>query len=173
MITAATTSLDTAASGGTPKISTSIGVMSAPPPTPVRPTMKPTIRPPTAMGRSITSSSAGSRYPPDHGTTCARTAMSSGSRSNRYFDLDPRAGARARGHREDATARANPLAHPHDAQVTGGGRPVERPGIEPASVVSDRERHAVALAGQLHPDVAGGGMAEGVGDRFLDYAKAG
>src|SRR5215217_6259905 len=45
MITAATRSLDTAASGWTLNTSTSNGVMSAPPPIPVRPTVKPTNNP--------------------------------------------------------------------------------------------------------------------------------
>ena len=40
-------SLETAARGWTPKTSTMIGVMSAPPPMPVRPTMKPTMKPAT------------------------------------------------------------------------------------------------------------------------------
>ena len=43
--TDATMSLDTAASGSTLKSSTSIGVMSAPPPMPVRPTVKPDEQP--------------------------------------------------------------------------------------------------------------------------------
>jgi hypothetical protein len=51
--TAATRSLDTAASGSMPKPITRIGVMSAPPPIPVRPTTKPTIRPANAMPRSM------------------------------------------------------------------------------------------------------------------------
>ncbi len=38
---AATRSLETAVSGGTPKNSTSIGVINAPPPIPVRPTTMP------------------------------------------------------------------------------------------------------------------------------------
>jgi hypothetical protein len=41
MTALATRSLDTAASGWTPKNSTSTGVMSAPPPMPVRPTTMP------------------------------------------------------------------------------------------------------------------------------------
>ena len=45
-------SLDTAASGGTPKASTSSGVMSAPPPMPVSPTMPPTPKPASASSRS-------------------------------------------------------------------------------------------------------------------------
>src|SRR3569832_2460661 len=53
MITAATRSHDTAVSGSTLMISTSIGVIRAPPPTPVIPTRNPTIRPQSAMGRSI------------------------------------------------------------------------------------------------------------------------
>ena len=44
----ATRSLDTAASGAMPKSSTRIGVISAPPPIPVRPTAKPTINPASA-----------------------------------------------------------------------------------------------------------------------------
>src|SRR5215217_7045657 len=48
MITAATRSLDTAASGWTLNTSTSNGVMSAPPPIPVRPTVKPTNNPAAA-----------------------------------------------------------------------------------------------------------------------------
>src|SRR5436190_10359678 len=45
-------SLDTAVPGLTPKNSTRIGVMSAPPPMPVRPTVKPTIRPAIAFQTS-------------------------------------------------------------------------------------------------------------------------
>jgi len=53
-ITADTTrSLDTAASGETPKKRTNIGVISAPPPMPVRPSTKPTITPPNARDQSI------------------------------------------------------------------------------------------------------------------------
>ncbi len=53
MITAATRSLDTAASGWTLNSSTSSGVMSAPPPIPVRPTVNPTNSPAAATYRSI------------------------------------------------------------------------------------------------------------------------
>ncbi len=53
MIKAATTSLETAASGWIPKMSTSIGVMRAPPPTPVIPTTEPTMKPPRASGKSM------------------------------------------------------------------------------------------------------------------------
>src|SRR4029077_4135095 len=53
MIREATRSLETAASGCTPKISTSTGVISAPPPMPVRPTAKPTMRPASATYRSM------------------------------------------------------------------------------------------------------------------------
>src|SRR5690625_4429461 len=49
----ATRSLDTAASGGTPKNSTSIGVIRAPPPIPVRPTTMPTPKAPTSKATSI------------------------------------------------------------------------------------------------------------------------
>src|SRR3954471_18099181 len=52
MITAATRSLDTAASGSTLNSSTSIGVISAPPPMPVRPTTKPTTTPASATSGS-------------------------------------------------------------------------------------------------------------------------
>ena len=54
---AATTSLETAASGGTPKTSTKMGVISAPPPMPVRPTTKPTNTPATMTSGSITDES--------------------------------------------------------------------------------------------------------------------
>ena len=50
--TAATRSLETAASGCTPNRITRIGVMSAPPPMPVRPTTTPTIRPARLIQRS-------------------------------------------------------------------------------------------------------------------------
>jgi hypothetical protein len=53
MITAATRSLEMAASGWTLNTSTSSGVMSAPPPIPVRPTVKPTSNPAAATCRSI------------------------------------------------------------------------------------------------------------------------
>ena len=53
MITAATRSLEMAASGWTLNNSTSRGVMSAPPPIPVRPTVNPTSRPAAATYRSI------------------------------------------------------------------------------------------------------------------------
>jgi hypothetical protein len=53
MITAATRSLDTAASGWTLNNNTSSGVMSAPPPIPVRPTVNPTNSPAAATYRSI------------------------------------------------------------------------------------------------------------------------
>src|SRR5579862_8676675 len=53
MISDATRSLETAASGAMPKTSTRIGVISAPPPIPVRPTAKPTIRPANATKRSM------------------------------------------------------------------------------------------------------------------------
>ncbi len=49
---AATRSLDTAASGETPKKITSIGVISAPPPIPVSPTTMPTTRAPKASVQS-------------------------------------------------------------------------------------------------------------------------
>ena len=45
----ATRSLETAARGGTPKKSTRIGVISAPPPMPVRPTITPTPKPAAIM----------------------------------------------------------------------------------------------------------------------------
>src|SRR4051812_18280488 len=45
----ATTSLDTAASGATPKKNTRTGVISAPPPIPVMPTTTPTTSPATAI----------------------------------------------------------------------------------------------------------------------------
>src|SRR6185369_1905143 len=48
----ATRSLEMAVSGSAPKKNTSIGVISAPPPMPVSPTMMPTRRPPKARGRS-------------------------------------------------------------------------------------------------------------------------
>ena len=53
MISDATRSLDTAASGAMPKTSTRIGVISAPPPIPVSPTAKPTISPANATKRSM------------------------------------------------------------------------------------------------------------------------
>ena len=49
----ATRSLETAASGWMPNTSTRIGVMSAPPPMPVSPTMKPTPAPARAMSQSM------------------------------------------------------------------------------------------------------------------------
>ena len=52
----ATRSLETAASGETPKNSTSIGVISAPPPMPVRPTTMPTTSAPSARVQSIAAS---------------------------------------------------------------------------------------------------------------------
>ena len=45
-------SLEIAVRGSTPARNTSIGVISAPPPIPVRPTMMPTSRPPTISGGS-------------------------------------------------------------------------------------------------------------------------
>src|SRR5262249_45743417 len=48
----ATRSLEIAVSGSAPKKKTSIGVISAPPPMPVSPTMMPTSRPPKASGRA-------------------------------------------------------------------------------------------------------------------------
>src|SRR5579862_7283230 len=53
MISDATRSLETAASGAIPKSRTRIGVISAPPPIPVRPTAKPTISPASATYRSM------------------------------------------------------------------------------------------------------------------------
>ena len=54
-----TMSLEMAVRGSTPKKNTSIGVMSAPPPMPVSPTMMPTNSPPTTSGRSrVTPSTA-------------------------------------------------------------------------------------------------------------------
>ncbi len=50
--TAATRSLETAASGSMPNPITRIGVMSAPPPMPVSPTTMPTMRPARAIARS-------------------------------------------------------------------------------------------------------------------------
>ena len=47
-----TMSLEIAVSGSMPAKNTSIGVISAPPPIPVRPTMIPTSRPPTISGGS-------------------------------------------------------------------------------------------------------------------------
>src|SRR5687767_1613484 len=52
MIAAATRSLETAASGGTPKNVTSMGVINAPPPIPVRPTTIATRNEPIAIVRS-------------------------------------------------------------------------------------------------------------------------
>src|SRR5712692_8099838 len=51
MTSAATRSLETAARGCTLNRSTRIGVMRAPPPMPVRPTVKPTMRPASATVR--------------------------------------------------------------------------------------------------------------------------
>src|SRR5204862_7904004 len=53
MTTAATRSLDTAARGWILNSSTRMGVISAPPPIPVSPTVKPTIRPASAMYQSM------------------------------------------------------------------------------------------------------------------------
>jgi len=50
-------SLETAAIGGTPNTSTRMGVIRAPPPMPVRPTMMPTPRPASAKVRSMRRSS--------------------------------------------------------------------------------------------------------------------
>src|SRR4051812_39779664 len=76
----ATRSEETAASGGTPKKSTSTGVISAPPPMPVRPTTMPI---PNAA-----SESNGSRWirPPDHGNLRSQS------------DANPRLGGPARNH---------------------------------------------------------------------------
>lgn len=52
MIAAATRSLETAVSGGTPKSTVSIGVIRAPPPMPVRPTMTDTSSAPAAIVKS-------------------------------------------------------------------------------------------------------------------------
>ncbi len=49
----ATMSLDTAASGWMPNSSTRIGVISAPPPIPVRPTTKPTNAPASVTSGSM------------------------------------------------------------------------------------------------------------------------
>ena len=57
--TAATRSLETAASGSMPKPSTRMGVISAPPPMPVRPTTTPTMKPASAMPKSRSTSPAG------------------------------------------------------------------------------------------------------------------
>ncbi len=53
MIIEATMSLETAASGCTLNSSTKMGVISAPPPMPVRPTTKPTNKPASATVGSI------------------------------------------------------------------------------------------------------------------------
>ena len=53
MIADATTSLDTAAAGETPKSRTSIGVTRAAPPMPVSPTMRPATRPPSESAKSM------------------------------------------------------------------------------------------------------------------------
>src|SRR6185295_3846976 len=57
----ATRSLEMAVSGSAPKKNTSIGVINAPPPMPVRPTTMPTRSPPRASGRSNVMPGRGSR----------------------------------------------------------------------------------------------------------------
>ena len=64
MTSDATRSLDTAVSGSTPNTRTSSGVMSAPPPMPVRPTTKPTPSPPSTSPRSTPNPPAGRRRSP-------------------------------------------------------------------------------------------------------------
>ena len=61
MIAEATTSLDTAAAGDTPNSRTSIGVTSAAPPIPVRPTMRPATSPPSDRARSMSENVTGTR----------------------------------------------------------------------------------------------------------------
>src|SRR5829696_5684463 len=74
MITAATRSLDTAASGWTLNTSTSRGVMSAPPPIPVRPTVKPTNNPAAAT----------------YGSTCKRHLLPESSVGLHQLDRNTR-----------------------------------------------------------------------------------
>src|SRR4029077_18287147 len=64
----ATTALDTTARGATPKNSTSIGVINAPPPMPVRPTTVPTQSAPIASVQS-TGTPFGTSSPKSTGTT--------------------------------------------------------------------------------------------------------
>lgn len=71
-----TMSLETAASGLTPKKNTSIGVMRAPPPIPVRPTTNPTTAPPTTNPTSMdTRSLSGPDYETRTSPRCRRSLM--------------------------------------------------------------------------------------------------
>ena len=109
-------SLEIAVSGSTPKKNTSIGVMSAPPPIPVRPTMVPTRSPPMTRGKSTVTREGLPLAAPKGSVACADDTFGPVARGRFSRPAQRRRGSRDAGRRALVTGeRAGSVGIPETA----------------------------------------------------------
>src|SRR5262245_13827261 len=84
-------------------------------------------------------------------------------RLGRNADVDPRAGAEARAHAEDAAEMRHALAHADQTESSGcGWSPEILVRVEPLAVIADLEHHRVLVEPHAHDHPACSRMLEDV-----------